>query len=220
MMSAMGSMNAQAQTREAPDWRKLHYLSEEEMLTPVRSINFSETPAPTEAPRFVAEFEPMQGVAIAYPLGIPLDLVKMLADNCQVYCIVQQSQQATAQTRFINAGVNMDRVTFVNERTDSYWVRDYGPWYIFAGKTPAIVDNVYNRPRPYDDAIPSAFATFWDIPMYGMNLKHTGGNMMEDGRGHAVSDVLVLNENNNDEDDVRKKMLDYLGLLGKIPGTR
>ena len=212
MMSAMGSMNAQAQTREAPDWRKLHYLSEEEMLTPVRSINFSETPAPTEAPRFVAEFEPMQGVAIAYPLGIPLDLVKMLAENCQVYCIVQQSQQATAQTRFINAGVNMDRVTFVNERTDSYWVRDYGPWYIFAGKSPAIVDNVYNRPRPYDDAIPSAFATFWDIPLYSMNLKHTGGNMMEDGRGHAVSDNLVLTENNNDEANVRKKMLDYLGI--------
>ena len=212
MMSAMGSMNAQAQTREAPDWRKLHYLSEEEMLTPVRSINFSETPAPTEAPRFVAEFEPMQGVAIAYPLGIPLDLVKMLADNCQVYCIVQQSQQATARTRFTNAGVNMDRVTFVNERTDSYWVRDYGPWYIFAGKSPAIVDNVYNRPRPYDDAIPSAFATFWDIPLYSMNLKHTGGNMMEDGRGHAVSDNLVLTENNNDEANVRKKMLDYLGI--------
>ena len=212
MMSAMGSMNAQTQTREAPDWRKLHYLSEEEMLTPVRSINFSETPAPTEAPRFVAEFEPMQGVAIAYPLGIPLDLVKMLADNCKVYCIVQQSQQATAQTRFTNAGVNMDRVTFVNERTDSYWVRDYGPWYIFAGKTPAIVDNVYNRPRPYDDAIPSAFAAFWDIPLYSMNLKHTGGNMMEDGRGHAVSDNLVLTENNNDEANVRKKMLDYLGI--------
>ena len=64
MMSAMGSMNAQAQKREAPDWRKLHYLSEEEMNTPVRrhSLNFTESPAPTEAPRFVAEFEPMQGV--------------------------------------------------------------------------------------------------------------------------------------------------------------
>ena len=93
-MSTMGYMNAQAQTREAPDWRKLHYLSEEEMHTPVRrSINFTETPAPTEAPRFVAEFEPMQGVTIRYPLGIPVSLVKSLAENCQVYCIVQSSQQ-------------------------------------------------------------------------------------------------------------------------------
>ncbi len=212
MMSSMGYMNAQAQTREAPDWRKLHYLSEEEMRTPVRASNFTETPAPTEAPRFVAEFEPMQGVMIRYPLGIPVSLVKSLAENCPVYCIVTQSQQSSARSSFSNAGVNMNRVTFVIANNDSYWVRDYGPWYIFAGKTPAIVDNVYNRPRPYDDAIPSVFATFWDIPLYGMNLQHTGGNMMEDGRGHGVSDDLVITENNNNEANVRQKMLDYLGI--------
>ena len=212
MMAAMGGMNAQAQTREAPDWTKLHYTSAQEMLTPVQSINFSESPAPTEAPRFVAEFEPMQGVAIVYPLGIPVSLVKSLAENCQVYCIVQQSQQSSASSSFSRAGVDMDRVTFVNAKTDSYWVRDYGPWYIFAGMNPAIVDNVYNRPRQNDDAIPSVFASLWGIPLYSMNLKHTGGNMMEDGRGHAVSDNLVITENNNDEDNVRKKMLDYLGI--------
>ena len=212
MMSAMGCMNAQAQTREAPDWKKLHYLSEEEMLTPVRATNFTETPAPTEAPRFVAEFEPMQGVTIRYPLGIPVSLVKSLAENCQVYCIVNSSQQSSARSSFSNAGVNMNRVTFVIANSDSYWVRDYGPWYIFAGKSPAIVDNVYNRPRQNDNAIPSAFATFWGIPLYGMNLKHTGGNMMEDGRGHGVSDELILQENSNNEANVRKKMLDYLGI--------
>ena len=213
MMSTMGCFNAQAQTREAPDWRKLHYLSEEEMRTPLRASNFTETPAPTEAPRFVAEFEPMQGVTIRYPLGIPVSLVKSLAENCQVYCIVTQNQQSSARSSFNNAGVNMNRVTFVIANSDSYWVRDYGPWYIFAGKNPAIVDNVYNRPRQNDDAIPSYFASFWGIPMYGMNLKHTGGNMMQDGRGHAVSDELVLNENNNySEATVRQKMLDYLGI--------
>lgn len=214
MMSAMGYISAQAQTREAPDWRKLHYLSEEEMKTPVRrhSLNFSESPAPTEAPRFVAEFEPMQGVTIRYPLGIPVSLVKSLAENCRVYCIVQSSSQSSARSSFMNAGVNMDQVTFVNAKSDSYWVRDYGPWYIFAGKQPAIVDNVYNRPRQNDDAIPSAFATFMGITLYSMNLVHTGGNMMQDGRGHAVSDNLVVTENNNDEATVRKLMLDYLGI--------
>ena len=213
IMSTMGYLNAQAQKQEAPDWRKLHYTSEEEMRTPIkRSINFSVSAAPTEAPRFVAEFEPMQGVTIRYPLGIPVSLVKSLAENCQVYCIVAQSQQSSARSSFTNAGVNMNRVTFVIANSDSYWVRDYGPWYIFAGRTPAIVDNVYNRPRQNDDVIPSAFATFWDIPMYSMNLVHTGGNMMEDGRGHGVSDELVLNENNNDEATVRRLMLEYLGI--------
>ncbi len=214
MMVSIGCVNAQAQNQEAPDWRKLHYLSEEEMKIPVRSLNrnFKATPAPTEAPRFVAEFEPMQGVMIRYPLGIPVALVKSLAENCQVYCIVQSSSQSSARSTFNNAGVNMSRVTFVNAKSDSYWVRDYGPWYIFAGKNPAIVDNVYNRPRQNDDAIPSAFATLWNIPLYSMDLVHTGGNMMEDGRGHAVSDNLVVTENGNDEAAVRQKMLDYLGI--------
>ena len=212
MMSTAGLVNAQELSQEAPDWRKLHYLSEEEMRTPVRASNFNETLPPTEAPRFVAEFEPMQGVMIRYPLGIPTSLVKSLAENCQVYCIVSSSQQNSARTSFTNAGVNMSRVTFVIANSDSYWVRDYGPWYIFAGRTPAIVDNVYNRPRPNDDAIPQTFATFWGIPLYGMNLVHTGGNMMEDGRGHGVSDELVLNENNNNEATVRQKMLNYLGI--------
>lgn len=212
IMSTMGYMNAQAQTKEAPDWRKLHYTSEEEMHTRLRATNFTETPPPTEAPRFVAEFEPMQGVMIRYPLGIPVALVKSLAENCQVYCIVTSGQQSSARSSFSRGGVNLDRVTFVNATSDSYWVRDYGPWYIFAGKNPAIVDNVYNRPRQNDDAIPSAFASLLNIPMYGMNLTHTGGNMMQDGRGHAVSDELILQENNNDEADVRQKMLDYLGI--------
>ena len=119
MMLTTGYMNAQTQTREAPDWKKLHYLSAEEMQTPLRSsFNLSETPAPTD-PRFVAEFEPMQGVMIRYPLGIPVSLVKSLAENCQVYCIVTQSQQSSARSSFNNAGVNMNRVTFVIANTNS-----------------------------------------------------------------------------------------------------
>ena len=202
-------MTVQAQDRK-PDWARWHYLSEEEMFTPVRSENFIETPPPTGEPRFVAEFEPMQGVMIRYPLGIPTSLVVQLANNCHVYCITQQ--QSSAQSSFQNAGVNMSNVTFVNAPTDSYWVRDYGPWYIFEDRNPAIVDNRYNRPRPNDDNISGVFANFWNIPMYGMNLEHTGGNMMEDGRGHGVSDELVFQENNYNETNVRTKMRDYLGI--------
>lgn len=204
-------ITVQAQDRK-PDWARWHYLSEEEMNTPVRAINFTETPPPTGTPRFVAEFEPMQGVMIRYPLGIPTSLVVQLSNNCHVYCIVESYYQNSAQSSFQNAGVNMDNLTFVNASSDSYWVRDYGPWYIFEDRTPAIVDNVYNRPRPNDDNMSGVFANFWNIPMYGMNLEHTGGNMMEDGRGHGVSDELVFNENGNNETNVRNKMRDYLGI--------
>ena len=199
-------------SNQKPDWMRWHYLSEAEMYDTSRGMNFVETDPPAGEPRFVAEFEPMQGVMIRYPLGIPTSLVAQLSNNCMVYCIVSNNQQNQAQNSFQSAGVNMSNVTFVNAPTDSYWVRDYGPWYIFEDREPAIVDNVYNRPRPNDDNISGVFANFWQIPMYGMNLQHTGGNMMEDGRGHGVSDDLVLNENNHDETNVRNKMRDYLGI--------
>ena len=205
------AVTVQAQEKK-PDWARWHYLSEEEMYDTSRGMNFVETDPPTGEPRFVAEFEPMQGVMIRYPLGIPTSLVAQLSNNCRVYCIVSNSQQNQANNSFQNAGVNMSNVTFVNAQTDSYWVRDYGPWYIFEDRNPAIVDNIYNRPRPNDDNISGVFANFWSIPMYGMNLQHTGGNMMEDGRGHGVSDDLVLQENGNNETNVRNKMRDYLGI--------
>jgi agmatine/peptidylarginine deiminase len=208
-VALMAVTTVQAQER-TPDWKRWHYLSEEEMNTPVRNENFVETDPPTGTPRFVGEFEPMQGVMIRYPLGIPTSLVVDLANNCHVYCVTQQ--QSSAQSSFQNAGVNMNNVTFINAPTDSYWIRDYGPWYIFEDRTPAIVDNRYNRPRPNDDNMSQVFANFWNIPMYGMNLEHTGGNMMEDGRGHGVSDELVFQENSNNEENVRQKMRDYLGI--------
>ena len=104
----IASWSLQAQERK-PDWARWHYLSEEEMNTPVRNENFIETDPPAGTPRFVGEFEPMQGVMIRYPLGIPTSLVAQLANNCQVYCVVSSSYQNQAQSTFQNAGVNMDK---------------------------------------------------------------------------------------------------------------
>ena len=134
-----------AQKPVSPKWQQWHYLSEKEMKTPVRAVEFVETAPPTGLPRFVAEFEPMQGVMIRYPLGIPTTLVVQMASVSHVYCIVSSALQKQAKASFENAGVDMECVSFVNAETDSYWVRDYGPWYSFEDRHPAIVDNVYNR---------------------------------------------------------------------------
>ena len=178
-----------------------------------RSLVFVETDPPAGVVRFVAEFEPMQGVMIRYPLGIPESLVADFSTNCQVYCIVSDSCQIEAYQTFVEADVDMNRVTFVNAPTESFFVRDYGPWYIFEDKQPAIVDNLYYPEiRPKDDSISWVFSEFMHIPLYGMNLQYEGGNMMEDGRGQGVSDDNVLLINNNDEEDFRNKMHDYLGI--------
>ena len=207
-------VNGQAFAQDKkPDWRKLHYLSEKEMLSGEKSTLFSETNPPSgDYVRFPAEFEPMQAVTIRYPLGIPTSLVKQLSERTKVYVIVTSQNQNSAQNTFQNAGCNMSNITYYNMTTDSYWVRDYGPWYIFNDLTPAIVDNVYNRPRQNDNMVPYYMGQLLGLSVYGMNLTHTGGNMMEDGRGVGVSDELVLNENNNDETNVRNKMRNYLGI--------
>jgi len=203
---------AYSQQDKQPDWRKLHYLSEEEMYSNEKSVLFNETNPPTGTVRFPAEFEPMQAVTIRYPLGIPTSLVKQLSERTMVYCIVSSSQQSSARNTFQNAGCNMSNISFKNMATDSYWVRDYAPWYIFNDLEPAIVDNVYNRPRQNDNMVPVHMGQLLGLTVYGMNLTHTGGNMMEDGRGVGVSDELVLNENSNDETNVRLKMKQYLGI--------
>ena len=201
------------QQDKQPDWKKLHYLSEEEMVSGNRSSIYQETDPPTgDYVRFPAEFEPMQAVTIRYPLGIPTSLVKQLSERTKVYCIVSSSQQSSARNTFQNAGCNMSNITYYNMSTDSYWVRDYGPWYIFNDLEPAIVDNAYNRPRQNDNMVPVRMGQQLGLTVYGMNLQHTGGNMMEDGRGVGVSDELILNENNHDENNVRTKMRNYLGI--------
>ncbi len=200
---------------DVPLWRKMKYLSEEEMYMSITNRGFVETAPPSGEVRFPGEYEPMQAVMIVYPLGIPLELVREMAEDCKVITVVGSSNQHYAEMDFESVGVNMDNVEFLNANTDSYWIRDFGPWYIFDGKEPAIVDNKYNRPRPNDDVLPAEFAEYWDIPMYGMNVVHTGGNMMQDGFGVGVSDDIVVKESvaqGITEEQVYERMKSYLGI--------
>ncbi len=201
-----------AQTR--PDYRKLHYLSEEEMLSPFDpSRNFTPTDPPEGVIRNVAEFDQMQGVLVRYPFGIPIELIKEMAEGVTVTTIVaNSSQQASVTTTYENNDVNLDNCNFLIAQTDSYWVRDYGPWFVFDGNNqPGIVDFPYNRPRPNDNNIPQKVSEFLDIDLYGMDLISTGGNYMCDGMGKAASTDLVWEENPSlSHDDIADYVLDYL----------
>jgi len=108
-----------------------------------------ETDPPPGPIRNVAEYERMQGVLIRYPLGIPTSIVKEMAEDIIVYCLVSTSLESSAAASFESAGVNMDSVEFVLGPTDSYWTRDYGPWWVVDGdREMTVVDFTYNRPAP------------------------------------------------------------------------
>ncbi len=167
--------------------------------------------------RPIAEFEPASDVLIRYPLGIPVSLVAQLANTANVICIVSSSQQSSAVSAFTNAGVNMERVSFLNAATDSYWTRDYGPWFIFDGNGEyGMVDFIYNRPRPNDNLIPQVFANHFALNYYGMNLQQTGGNYMSDGINTAAQTTLVYTENGNNQTNVNTKMQQYLGITNYL----
>ncbi len=111
-------------------------------------------------------------------------------------------------------GVNTDNCSFIVAPSDSHWTRDYGPWFVFDGnKQPGIVDFPYDRPRPNDNNVPVAVAQDLGIDLYGMNLEHTGGNMMVDGRGDGgFHGFWFYDENNMTPQQVADKVESYLGI--------
>jgi len=201
----------------APDYRKLHYLSEAEMQMPLNTArNFVETDPPTPEVRNVAEFDQMQAVLVRYPFGIPISLVQEMAEETEVITIVATSVQQQQVINIYNSNdVNMENIAFLTAPTDSYWVRDYGPWFVFDGdKNPGIMDFPYNRPRPNDNNLPAAVSQYLNIDLYGMNVYHTGGNYMCDGMGQASSTDLVWEENPQlTEGEIAIKFDDYLNIF-------
>jgi len=160
-------------------------------------IGFKQTAPPVGPPRNPAEWEPMTGALIRWPLGITVPLIKEMSEDHEVWTIlVDSAAQANATSAYQSGGVNMSNVHFIRARTNSYWTRDYGPWFIFDGNgNQGIVDHIYNRPRPQDDSIPMVIGGLWSIPVYGMDLITTGGNHMSDGLGTSMSTDLVYDEN-------------------------
>lgn len=173
-------------------------LTAEEMLRLDEiGINHIGTSPPPGPVRNCAEWEPSVGVIIRWPLGISISLIAEMSEDLMVTTIVgSTSAMNSAISAYTSGGVNMDNTQFIIAATNSIWTRDYGPWFIFNGDNEmAIVDHIYNRPRPLDDQIPWIIGGEWGMDVYGMDVIHTGGNHMSDGLGVSMSTRLVYDEN-------------------------
>jgi PKD repeat protein/agmatine/peptidylarginine deiminase len=173
------------------------------------------TPPPTAPARNIAEFEPMEGALVAYPLGIPVNLVKLLAEEVMVTTIVDSSNtETTVRNLYSSNGVDLGNCNFLIAPHDSYWTRDYGPWYVTDGLGNVNIMNfTYNRPRNNDNNIPVEMGSFLGINVFEMDIVHTGGNYMTDGYGNSVSTDLVWEENNDKTTaEIDQIFQDYLGI--------
>ncbi|HRV10149.1 MAG TPA: C25 family cysteine peptidase [Candidatus Cloacimonas sp.] len=182
-------------------------------VTYIGSLQQIYNPIPIQ-PRFVAEWEPAQGAIIRYPIGLPYSFIADISNNGLLYIIVSNSLQQSCNSVLTSNGVNMANVRYINTSSDSYWIRDYGPWTIMdSSNNLQLVDFTYNRPRPNDDIVPSAIANYLGVNLYQMNLTHTGGNIITDGQGKAMSTNLVLTENPSlSQSSINQMMNSYLGI--------
>ena len=174
----------------------------------------------TFSKRMPGEFEPCAMVKMCYPNNMPLSAYKAIAEDNKVLLLVNpdnsnRSRITEARNNLSTAGVNLNNVTFLDLPIDNdyqYWVRDFSPFYVFNNQDLSIVDFTYNRPaRTEQNAVPSKLASYFNISYSKMDLTHTGGNLMQDGRGTAFSDDLVIDENSNSSVKVKTLMSLYTG---------
>lgn len=161
--------------------------------------------------RTMAEWEELQSLTIAwtsYP-SIQKQIVAASKDEVEILIMCEDNQTKNEAEDYLlsnnNGGPplsNLDNVTFLIEAYNSVWIRDYGANTVYGNDVDSLllVDWIYNRPRPLDDASPVGVAEHKGIPLYRTleapyDLVNTGGNFHVDGRGTAFAEMLILEEN-------------------------
>jgi len=193
-----------------------HWMTPEEAkLKHLIGRDFIPTDPPQGPVTNIAEFNRMQSVLITYEFGISYQVIAEMSQDCKVTTLVVNATEETyVRNKYIQNGVVIENCNFLYAPTDSYWTRDYGPWFVFDGNNEfGIVDFPYNRPRPNDDNVPVKVAASLGINLFGMNVEHTGGNYMTDGMGISSSTDLVWVENPGQTHvQIAQKFQDYLGI--------
>ena len=168
-----------------------------------------------------AEFDSVAGIIFAWEAYSTLltELIKEVAEEDTAWIVVDNtSEENSVSNTLSNANVNMDHVVFQVIPTNSVWIRDYGPWWIIEPENSrAIIDLVYNRPRPLDDAYPESAAEYYGINYYGLGLIEAGGNMLLDGQGSVIVSNVIFDgsqgfDPNLTQDQLEQYFLDYFGV--------
>ena len=160
--------------------------------------------------RTMAEWEELSAVQITWVSTtshrvILRQIVDHAQEECLVYIICGTSggNDSSSIKSYLTAGsVPHTNVRFLTTPSNSIWCRDYGPWTVYSNvsDTLRIIDWIYNRPRPLDDATPVFISTYMGVPIHRTlqapnDLVNTGGNFMVDGHGTGFASKLILTEN-------------------------
>lgn len=161
------------------------------------------TPPPFTSLRTAAEWEEVQALVITWT-GQYNTIQRQIVDAAQEEClvIIMCTDSNTVKSHLTSNGVPDINIAYIETGWNSIWIRDYGSNTVYVNDVDSLimVDWIYNRPRPLDDVIPDAYATYLGVDLYSMTanpnrIMSTGGNWMADGSGQGFSSELVLDEN-------------------------
>ena len=209
--------------------------AEKELVTKfkIKSSDALRRAAPTGSVRTAAEWEEVEYLVISWKSNFQNILRQIVAVGVNECKVIIVTENETSVSNYLTSnGISLTNVIFLDEPSDSIWIRDYAGNTIYSNDVGqrALVDWIYNRPRPDDDVIPAAHATYISDPLYETgtgveDLVNTGGNFMSDGLGNAFASELILEENEpgnpygvsaKTEAQIDNIMLNYMGISNYI----
>jgi agmatine/peptidylarginine deiminase len=209
---------------------------EERLIADYTFTSSLRTPPPTGPVRAMAEWEEVEYLVITWQPIFPnilRQIVEAAVEECNV--IIVTNNESSVSNYLSSNGIDLTNVQFLDVPWDSIWIRDYAGNTVYSDDVGerALVDWIYNRPRPNDDVIPSAHANLLGLPIYITNsgtndLVNTGGNYMSDGLGNAFASELILEENApgnpygvtaKTEEEIDGIMNEYMGIDNYIKMT-
>jgi agmatine deiminase len=113
-----------------------------------------------------------------------------------------------------------DSVRFLTMRTNTMWVRDYGPLTVRGRDgTPLLIDMEYPsmqhmQSRRVDDLVPMYLGKVLGLPVVSAPLRSDGGNLLTNGEGLCVASTALLGDNARrgyERTDVQRVLADCTG---------
>lgn len=151
------------------------------------------------------EYSPSAGVLFRWQSAsfddVVTDLVAALTgdpdhDELAYVVVSNSSQQNSARNAFQAAGADLNKVRFIIMPSDSVWMRDYGPHFLWQGGADAIVDSHYYPDRPLDNFIPTLLGDDYFVnPTWDMPLYYSGGNFQPSADRQGFVTELVFEDN-------------------------
>jgi agmatine/peptidylarginine deiminase len=151
------------------------------------------------------EYGPTRGVLLRYSTAAWPSVVRALVkgltanpttDEIAYVVVASQSVANSAASAFIADGADLSKVVFIIQPTDSIWMRDYGPHFIWQDGTLAVVDSHYYPERKFDNFVPTLLATDnFKTPVYDIGLYYSGGNFMPGPNRSAFVTALINLDN-------------------------